>query len=78
MYKVVFDVCPIYLVFGPYLVCSLVCKLMVGDEYYSMGGTVPLYFSVNEENGWDPIVITSGEDTTVKNLCSRHSPTDVF
>ena len=51
---------------------------MVGDECYSMGGTVPLDFSVNEENGWDPIVITSGEDTAVKDLRSRHSPTDVL
>ena len=78
MCKVVADHCCAYLVSGPYLVCSLVCKLMVGDECYPVGGTVPLYFSVNEENGWDPVVITSGEDCAVVYLSSRHSSTDVL
>ena len=78
MCKVIADHCCAYLVSGPYFVCSLVCELMVGDECYPMGGTVPLYFSVNEENGWDPIVITSGEDTAVKDLRSRHPLTDAL
>ena len=32
VYKVVFDVCPFYLVFGPVLGYPLVCKLVIGDE----------------------------------------------
>ena len=76
MCKVIADHCCAYLVSGPYFVCSLVCELMVGDECYPMGGAVPLYFSVNEENGWYPVVITSGEYCAVIKLSSGDSLTD--
>ena len=36
VYKVVFDVCPLYFVFNPVFVYSLVCELVIGYEPYSL------------------------------------------
>ena len=36
VYKVVFDVCLLDLIFYEVLVYSLVCELVIGNEYYSL------------------------------------------
>ena len=78
MYQVVFDQCPFYLIFNPVPVYSLVCELVIGDEYYSLCNAILLDISVYKKYCWEQGVIGSREDCAVVYLSSRHSSTDVF
>ena len=78
MYQVVFDHCSPYLIFNQVPVYSLVCELVIGDEYYALFNAILLDISVYEKYCWEHGVIGSREDCAVEYLSSRHPCTEVL
>ena len=76
VYKVVFDQCPFYLIFNPVFEHPLMCKLVIGDEHYSLCHAIFPDFAVDEEYRWQQGVIGSREDRAVIYLSSGHSSAD--
>ena len=78
VYQIVFDHCSPYFIFKPTPVYSLVCELVIGDEYYALFNAILLDISVYEKYCWEHGVVGSREDCAVEYLSSRHPCTEVL